>query len=183
MIYEIIGKNGETTAVIRATIEKKLSRMDKYFIIDDEVVCRAVVKTYKDGSKVEITIFTPQLDFRAEVKHEDFYAAVDLAVDKLQGQMRKLKTRMDRSKTRVGLGKSIAFENFEAEKTITDSDAVVRTKSIYLEPMEIEEAVTRMNALGHDFFIYLDSEDNRISIVYHRVDGGIGVIQAENQLK
>jgi putative sigma-54 modulation protein len=49
--------------------------------------------------------------------------------------------------------------------------------------MEIGEAVTRMNALGHDFFIYLDSEDNRISVVYHRVDGGIGVIQAENQLK
>ncbi|MFA5421939.1 MAG: ribosome-associated translation inhibitor RaiA [Bacilli bacterium] len=183
MKYQIIGKNIEITEGIRAAIEKKLSRMDKYFIINENVVCRAVVRTYKDGAKVEITIFTPQLDFRAEVKHEDFYAAVDLAVDKLQGQMRKLKTRMDRSKARLGLGKSIAFENFEAEKDLSDNDTIVRTKSIYLEPMEIGEAVTRMSALGHDFFIYLDSDDNRISVVYHRVDGGIGVIQAENQLK
>ncbi|MFA5481116.1 MAG: ribosome-associated translation inhibitor RaiA [Bacilli bacterium] len=183
MKFQIIGKNIEVTEAIRKAIEKKLSRMKKYFIIKEDVICRAVVRTYKSGAKVEITIFTPQLDFRAEVKHEDLYAAVDLAVDKLEGQMRKLKTRMDRSKTKLSLGKSIAFENFEAEETAADNDTVVRTKSIYLEPMEIDEAVTRMNALGHDFFIYLDSDDNRVSVVYHRIDGGIGVIQAENQLK
>lgn len=183
MKYQIIGKNVQVTEGIRSAIEKKLSRMDKYFIITDDVICRAVVRSYKQGAKVEITIFTPQLDFRAEVKNDDFYAAVDLAIDKLEGQMRKLKTRMDRTKAKLGLGKSIAFENFEAEEEASDRDTVVRTKSIFLEPMDIEEAITRMEALGHDFFIYLDNDDDRISVVYKRIDGGLGVIQAENPLK
>ena len=94
MKYQIIGKNIEVTEAIRNTIEKKLSRMDKYFIINDNVLCRAVVQAYKVGAKVEITIFTKQMDFRTEVRNDDLYAAVDFAIDKLEGQMRKLKTRM-----------------------------------------------------------------------------------------
>ena len=95
--------------------------------------------------------------------------------------MRKLKTRLDR-KTKHGLGESIAFENFEADKVDEEEDEVVRTKSYHLEPMDIEEAITRMEALGHDFFMYLDVDDNMISVVYHRDDGGYGIIQAENKL-
>lgn len=183
MKYQIIGKNVEITKGIQSALEKKLSRMSKYFIIDENVTCRVVVNAYRDGSKVEITIFTSHLDLRAEVKHADFYSAVDIAIDKLEGQMRKLKTRMDRAKNRTNLGRAFAFENIEAEKNEVINETIVRTKSFYLEPMCIDEAITRMNALGHDFFIYLDDEDNRISVVYHREDGGFGIIQAENQLK
>ena len=67
MKYQIIGKNIEVTDSIRADIEKKLARMDKYFVIDDNVLCRAVVRSYTVGAKVEITIFTKEMDFRAEV--------------------------------------------------------------------------------------------------------------------
>ncbi len=182
MKYQIIGKNISVTEGIRSAIEKKLSRMDKYFIINDNVNCRAVVRAYKVGAKVEITIFTPQMDFRAEVEDEDLYAAVDLAVDKLEGQMRKLKTRMDRRGEKQGLGKSIAFENFEADEVIEEQEEVVRTKSIYLDPMTIDDAITRMEALGHSFFVYLDEEDERVSVVYKRLNGGYGIIQAENKL-
>ena len=175
MKYQIIGKNIEVTDSIRADIEKKLARMDKYFVIDDNVLCRAVVRSYTVGAKVEITIFTKEMDFRAEVKNADLYAAVDLAVDKLEGQMRKLKTRID------SLGRALALENIrDYEKE--DPDEVVRTKSIRLEPMTIDEAITRMEALGHSFFMYLDEEDDEISVVYARVDGGYGVIEAENRL-
>jgi putative sigma-54 modulation protein len=183
MKYQIIGKNIEVTEGIRSAIEKKLSRMDKYFIINDNVTCRAVVRSYHVGAKVEITIFTPQMDFRAEVQNEDLYAAVDEAVDKLEGQMRKLKTRMDRRGEKKGLGKSIAFENFEADVVEEEKEQVVRTKSVFLEPMELDEAITRMEALGHNFFLYNDAEDQSISVVYKRLDGGYGVIQAENKLK
>jgi len=181
MKYQIIGKNIEVTDSIRSEIEKKLARMDKYFVITDEVLCRAVVRSYKVGAKVEITIFTKQMDFRTEVKNDDLYAAVDLAVDKLAGQMRKLKTRMDRSSEADSLGKSLAFENFESEEA--EDDTVVRQKSIYLEPMTIDEAITRMEAIGHSFFLYLDEDDDQIAVAYKRYDGGYGVIQAENKLK
>ena len=180
MKYQIIGKNIEVTDAIKATIEEKLSRLDKYFVIDDEVLARAVVRSYTVGAKVEITVFTKLMDLRAEVKNDDLYAAVDLALDKLEGQMRKLKTRMDRSKEAASLGESFVLESLEEEEA---EDEIVRTKSIYLEPMTIDAAITRMDALGHSFFLYLDSDDNQICVAYKRLDGGYGVIQAENKLK
>ncbi len=182
MKYQIIGKNIEVTDSIRFEIEKKLARMDKYFVINDDVTCRAVVRSYTVGAKVEITIFTKAMDFRAEVKNDDLYAAVDLAVDKLEGQMRKLKTRMNRSKEADSLGKALAFENIEEDLDDEEKDEVVRTKSVYLEPMTIDAAILRMEALGHSFFVYLDSDDDEICVAYKRLDGGYGVIQVENKL-
>ena len=69
------------------------------------------------------------------------------------------------------------------EQVAEDSEEVVRTKSIYLEPMTLDEAITRMEALGHTFFMYLDSDDEEISVVYRRFDKGFGVIQAENHVR
>ena len=184
MKYQIIGKQLVITKGMDAAIRKKLARMDKYFLINEDVTCRAVCSANKIKSKVEITIFIPMMTLRAEVSHEDLYAALDLAIDKLQGQMRKLKTRMDRTNSRESLGKAIAFENIEAEKEEKEEkDVVVRAKSYYLESMSMEEAIIRMNALGHNFFLYLDEEDDRISVVYVRNDTGYGVIQAENPIK
>lgn len=186
MKYQIIGKQISITEGIDAKIRSKLSRMDKYFLINEDVTCRAVCSAKKNKAKVEITIFIPAMTLRAEVEHEDLYAAVDLALDKLQGQMRKLKTRMDRSNAKISLGKAIAFENVEAEvedAAVSPNDVVVRSKSYYLEPMSIDEAIVRMDALGHNFFLYLDEDDDQISVVYVRNDGGYGVIQAENQIK
>lgn len=183
MKFQIIGKNITVTEAIRTEIERKLKRMDKYFVITDEVLCRVVVRSYKVGAKIEITIFTKPMTFRTEVRNNDLYAAVDLAIDKLESQMRKLKTRMDRSKEAPTLSKAIAFEHFEGEAAEEAAEEVVRTKSIFLEPMTIDEAITRMEALGHSFFVYLDSEDNLIEVAYKRLDGGYGVIAAENKLK
>ena len=96
--------------------------------------------------------------------------------------MRKLKTRMDRTKESASLGKAIALENIVEEEEAEEDEEVVRTKFIYLEPMSIDEAITRMEALGHSFFVYLDEDDSRISVAYKREDGGYGVIEAENKL-
>ncbi|MDO5330870.1 MAG: ribosome-associated translation inhibitor RaiA [Bacillota bacterium] len=181
MKYQIIGKNIAVTDAIRETVEKKLSRMDKYFIIDDSVLCRAVVQAYKVGAKVEITVFTKQMDLRTEVRDNDLYAAVDLAIDKLEDQMRRLKTRMDRTKERTSLGRSIVLDELDAADE--EPDEIVRSKSIFLEPMSIDEAITRMEGLGHSFFVYLDADDEKVCVAYKRLDGGFGVIEVENKLK
>jgi len=183
MKYVISGKNIEVTEGISTALQNKLAKMDKYFLINNEIECRCVVSAHNLAQKVEVTIFLPNMPLRAEVEHEDLYAAIDLVVDKLEGQMRKIKTRMDRSNNRLSLGKAIDFDQIEEEKHESEQDVVVRTKSYYLQPMSIEEAITRMEALGHSFFVYLDEEDDRISTVYIRNDGGYGVIQAENPIK
>lgn len=178
MKYQIIGKNITVTDAIKNAIEKKLGRMSKYFVEKDEVLCRALVRSYPVGAKVEITIFTSTMDIRAEEKDEDLYAAVDKAVDTLVGQVEKLKARVHR-RNKVSLAKSINLVDILEDKEQKD-EKVVRTKSIFLEPMDLDEAITRMEALGHNFFMYLDADDNMISILYHRNDGGYGIIEAEN---
>ena len=183
MKYQIIGKNIEVTAGISNALQNKLAKMDKYFLIKGDVECRCVVSAHNLVQKVEVTIFLPNMPLRAEVENSDLYAAIDLVVDKLEGQMRKIKTRMDRSNNRLSLGKAIDFDMVEEDPDSEEKDVVVRLKSYYLQPMTIEEAITRMEALGHPFFMYLDEEDDRISTVYVRNDGGYGVIQAENPIK
>ena len=182
MKYQIIGKNIKITEGISAAIQKKLKKMDKYFLINDEVECRVVCSTHETEQKIEVTIFLPQMPLRAEVSDADLYAALDVAVDRLEGQMRKIKTRMDRT-NKMSLAESIDFEQVEEDREPEEKDVIVRAKSYYLQAMDIEEAITRMQALGHDFFLYLDEEDDRISVVYNRRDGGYGVIQAENPIK
>ena len=182
MKYQIIGKNIQVTDAISSAIRKKLSRMDKFFLINDEVECRAVVSVHGETQRVEITIFLPQMPLRAEVEDADLYAAIDLAIDKLVGQMRKVKTRMDRSRGRESFVDAVQFQDLEDDESSKEQDVVVRAKSYYLQAMKIDEAILRMEALGHDFFLYLDEDDDRISVVYIRRDGGYGVIQAENPI-
>ena len=109
MKYQITGKNIKITEGISAAVQKKLKKMDKYFLINDEVDCRVVCSAHELNQKIEITIFLPQMPLRAEVSDPDLYAALDLAVDKLEGQMRKIKTRMDRSNNKMSLAESINF--------------------------------------------------------------------------
>ena len=181
MKYQIIGKNITVTDAISAAVQKKLSRMERYFK-DEDIDCRVVVSAHGETAKIEITIFLQNFPLRAEVEHKDLYAALDLAIDKLEGQMRKVKTRMDRSNGKSSLGEAF-FMDIQPEEEPAEKDVVVRAKSYYLSPMTIDEAITRMEALGHDFFLYLDKEDDLISVVYIRRDGGYGVIQAENPIK
>ena len=177
MKCQITGKNITVTDSIRYAIESKLAKMDKYFVINEEVEAKVLIRTYKDAQKIEITIFTKMMDFRVEVSEDDLYAAIDLAVDKLEGQMRKLKTKLDR-RHKESLGEAIAFENIQNEED-DENDEIVRVKEVYLEPMDLDEAVTRMENLGHNFFLYLDKEDNVVSVLYRRDDGGYGVIQGK----
>ncbi len=178
MNFQIVGKNIKVTEAIRSAVDEKLHRMDKYFVIDDGVVANVLVRTYKTSQKVEITIHTKMMDFRVEVVEDDLYAALDLAIDKLEGQMRKLKTKLDR-RHKMSLGESIAFENFESEEDDELNDTPVRVKEVFLEPMDMEEAITRLESLGHSFYVYKDAEDDCVSVLYKRYDGGYGVIQTK----
>jgi putative sigma-54 modulation protein len=182
MKYQIVGKNITVTEAIASTVQKKLSRLEKFFVIDDDVTCRTLVRSYKVGAKVEVTIFTKMMDVRAEVAHEDLYAAVDLTLDKLESQLRKLKTRI-KDHSQPSLGKSMNLESIETEIKADKVDQIIRTKSIFLNPMTMEEAVTRMEALGHSFFLYYDIDDKQVGVLYRRLDGGYGLIQAENKVQ
>lgn len=182
MKFQITGKNITVTEGINDALTKKLSKMDKYFQNPDDVNCRCVVRSYKNGAKVEVTIFTVDTVFRAEVKDQDLYNAIDECVDKLQGQMRKLKTQLEKRKEHHGLGQALLIEELEDSDEELEDAEVVRTKNIELKPVAMEDAIVQMEAIGHDFYLYLDTDDEKISVVYKRKEGGYGLLQADNKV-
>lgn len=177
MKVQIYGKNITVTQAIAEKIEKKLSHLEKYFLIDENVVANVVVRVYPNKQKIEVTIPTKFAVLRAEVAHDDLYAAIDIAIDKLEDQIRRQKTRLTR-KNKEKLAYAF-IEEQEIEDSFEESDEVVRTKSIAPDTMELDEAIMRMEMLDHNFFIYRDDETNEIAVVYKRHAGGYGLIETE----
>ena len=152
--YQVRGENLEITQAIREYVESKVSKLEKYFADSLEANVYANAKVYKNNKKkIEITVPLKGVTLRAEETNEDLYAAVDLVVDKLERQMRKHRTKINRK------GREKGF----AEEIILTS--------------ELEEAVFQMELLGHDFFAFLDNTTNEISVVYKRRDTGYGVLE------
>ena len=177
MRFEIVGKNISVTEGMRTKIEEKLGFLDKYILIDPNVIARVVCRVYPNTQKIEVTIPTKVGILRAEVEHEDFYAAIDLAIDKLEDQIRRQKTRLSR-RHKDSLAESFIEKD---EKVLEEEDIAVKTKTITPEKMDLEEAIMRMEMLGHSFFIYVDNENDEIAVVYRRNDGKYGLIETETE--
>lgn len=172
----IRGKNIDLTDGIEAKITKKLSSLDKYFIMSDNVEAKVLVRVYPVGQKIEVTIPTEYVLLRAEVMDDDLYNAIDLVIDKLEGQIRKYKTRLSRKSKDNKLAFNVAsIEPLETE----EEDVIVKTKTIAPKPMSMEEAIMQMELIGHSFFVYKDMETNLVSVVYKRHDGDYGLIETE----
>lgn len=170
------GKNIEITDAIEKKVADKLSKLDKYFIVSENVEAKVLVRTYPYGQKIEVTIPTEYVLLRAEVVDQDLYNAIDLVIDKLEGQIRKYKTRLNRKSKDNKLAFNIAsIEPLEVE----EEDVLVKTKTINPKPMDMEEAIMQMELIGHAFFVYRDTETDSISIVYRRNDGDYGLIETE----
>lgn len=170
------GKNIEITEAIEEKVGEKLSKLDKYFIVSENVEAKVLVRTYPYGQKIEVTIPTEYVLLRAEVVDQDLYNAIDLVIDKLEGQIRKYKTRLNRKSKDNKLAFNLAsIEPLDDE----EEDVLVKTKTITPKPMDMEEAIMQMELIGHSFFAYRDTETDAISIVYRRNDGDYGLIETE----
>ena len=175
MKISVRGKNIEITEAIESKISDKLSKLDKYFIVSDNVEAKVLCRVYPYGQKLEVTIPTEYVLLRAEVVDSDLYTAMDLVVDKLEGQIRKYKTRLSRKSK----DNKLAFNLSSIEDVETDDDVLVKVKSITPKPIDMEEAIMQMELIGHSFFVYRDAESDSISIVYRRNDGDYGLIETD----
>ena len=174
MRFEIVGKNITVTETMREKIETKLSNLHKYLLIDEDTIARVVARVYPNTQKIEVTIPTKVGLLRTEVENDDLYAAIDLAIDKLEDQIRRQKTRLSR-RHKESLAETFLEEEMEEE----EKDIPVRTKTIHADEMDLDEAIMQMELLGHNFFIYTDEETGNISVVYRRRDGGYGLIETK----
>lgn len=183
MKIQIVGKNLTVTDAMKAYVEKDLEKVSDKFEHPGNLSCRVLAQANKVGAKAEITVWGKgKMVFRAEVRNEDFYAAVDLAVDKLVDQVRRFKTETLRRRSSDSL-RHVADDVVDMSDPDADPEPVgrvVRVKPVDLDPMTVDEAIERMDALGHSFFVYLDSDDGKISVVYKRLDEGYGVIEVDS---
>ncbi|WP_461222851.1 ribosome hibernation-promoting factor, HPF/YfiA family [Lactococcus cremoris] len=173
--FNIRGENVEVTDAIRAYVEDKIGKLDKYFNDGHEVTAYVNLKVYTEKrAKVEVTLPAKNVTLRAEDTSQDMYSSIDFVEEKLERQIRKYKTRMNR-KPRNAVPTGQVFGDEVAE----DHVDIVRTKHVALKPMDAEEAVLQMDMLGHDFYVFTDADSNGTHVVYRRTDGRYGLIETE----
>lgn len=170
----IRGEKITVTNAMKEYIEEKLSKLDKYLEDPSNVRAKVIVKADKDAPRVEVTIPLRAYILRSEEKKDDFYAAVDKTIDKLERQIRKNKTRLTSKK--INNSRDFALE---AIKPAKEEKKITRRKTVEVKPMNEEEAILQMELLGHDFFMYKDADTDKPAVVYKRKDKDYGVITAE----
>ena len=170
MNINIISKKVELTEAIKSKIENKFGKLEKYLNQDTDINVKLEVR--KKNQKIEVTIFTKGgTILRAEDSREDLYSAIDLVYDKLYGQIRKLKTQLSRKNKS---NDSIRFDNIEYYDTSDEEydNKIKKVKKFNInKPMSAEDAINQMELLGHNFFVFRDSDTEDINIVYKRHDG------------
>ncbi|HHW30803.1 MAG TPA: ribosome-associated translation inhibitor RaiA [Clostridiaceae bacterium] len=179
MKIKVNGKNFEVTEALREKAIKKLSKLEKFFNVDAEA--QVMMSVQRSRHVVEITIFFNGVVMRAEVAHEDMYAAIDKAIDRLEGQIRKNKTRLSK-KIHNGAFKIENFNDYNNMNNNVEEESefkVVRTKRFAIKPMTVDEAILQMNLLGHEFFVFSNADTLETNVVYRRKDGNYGLIEPE----
>ncbi|MDD2518629.1 MAG: ribosome-associated translation inhibitor RaiA [Bacilli bacterium] len=175
MKFNIRGNKVKITEAINDYIENKIGRLGRYLENSDNVTANVVVKIRGVEQIVEVTIHLNKVILRAEVEDKNLYAAIDLVSEKLERQIRKNKTRMNKKANRDNVKGLVT--NFEINKDDEkEENKVVKRKTVEMKPMSEEEAIFQMNLIDHDFFVYLDEKSDRICIVYKRKDNNYGII-------
>ena len=177
MEIQIRGEKIKITEAMRNYIEEKIGKLDKYLENSENVHAHVIVKVKGHEDTVEITIPLKSFILRSEETQEDFYAAVDKTIDKLERQVRKNKTRLMSKKVQPSY--DFNFDSIELETDEKETNKIVKRKTIEVKPMNEEEAILQMELLGHQFYMYKDSETNAPCVVYKRNDGNYGVIESE----
>ena len=174
MKYVYVGKEVVSDS-LKARTEKKLSKLDRYFNREAEALIR--FRQQRGGRNIaEITVSVNGLILRAEEVSNDMYLSIDRAVDKLESQIRRYRTKME---------KHLRDPKPEAPEEVVEpvyeeaSYDVVRTKRFSVKPMDVDDAITQMELLGHSFFVFMNAETDSMSVLYRRNDGAYGLLVPE----
>lgn len=177
MKFNIHGQKLEVTDAIRNYIEEKMGKLEKYFENPSDLTANVVIKMRGRDQVVEVTIPAPKIILRGEEANSDLYASIDLVSDKIERQIRKNKTRMNSKNNKKNVDNFII--DFKIDLDEENDNKVVKRKKIEMKPMSEEEAILQMELLGHEFFVYQDTETESTNVLYKRKDGNYGVIETK----
>lgn len=176
MIIQITSQHMTVGDPLKQRIETKLHKFDRYFGED----AQAQVKTRTEGEtdkRVEITVRVKKHLYRAEAQAQDVFSALDTALNNLERQIRKQKSKIEK-KIRDYAYLKEALRDAPQEETPEESQ-IIRKKQFPLHPMNEEEAALQMELLGHAFHLFLNGQTGKVALIYKRRDGHYGLIEPE----
>jgi ribosome hibernation promoting factor len=174
MLVTVKGKNVEVTDALREYADKKVSKIAKFFEKSPRGA-QVTLSTERGKHIVDITIQVDGLLLRGEESTNDMYASIDRAIDKIERQVNKYKTKINRKfreDNRVVVTPATPLEE-------VGEIQIKRTKHVAIKPMSVEEAIMQMDLLTHDFFVFTNGETDQVNVVYRRKDGHYGLIEPE----
>ncbi|NLE09884.1 MAG: ribosome-associated translation inhibitor RaiA [Actinobacteria bacterium] len=188
MNLTVKGRNLVLTDTISAYAEEKIGKLSKY--LANGARCEVELWTEKnpsiaDNQVVEATIFTKGPVIRAREASPDIYASIDLVFAKLERQVKKYRGKLA-ARNQSAHKEILASQGFqlleEAEEVEAESSGpqIVKSKQFMVKPMSPEEAVLQLELVGHDFYLFTNSETNETAVVYRRRDGYYGLIEIQS---
>lgn len=174
MKFIIVGRNIEVTPGLRAAVEEKIGKLDKYFNPDTEV--HVTLSVEKERQKIEVTIPVKGSIIRSEQVSNDMYVSIDLVEEIIERQLKKYKNKIvDKQQAAASFSKAYV----ENDYTDDDEIKIVRTKKFDIKPMYPEDACIQMELLGHNFFVFCNAETDQVNVVYKRKGDTYGLIEPE----
>ena len=174
MQYIISGKNIDVTEGLKAAVQDKLGKLERYFTPETEV--HVTLSVEKERQKIEITIPMKGNIVRAEQVSDDMYVSIDMAVDLLERMIRKYKTKISKyGKGELKFNDEFMEEDVDNHETVT----ITKSKRFAIKPMDVEEACVQMELLGHNFFVFFNAETEQVNVVYKRKGNTYGLIEPE----
>lgn len=174
MKITISGKNIEVTEGLRAAVEDKLLKLEKYFTPD--TACKVTLSVEKDRQKMEVTIPMKGHIIRAEQQSDDMYVTIDLVVDIIEAQLKRYRKKLiDKQQNTESLRREFVEEDAADDEEIR----IVRVKKFGMKPMFPEDACVQMELLGHNFFVFSNAQTGEVNVVYKRADRSYGLIEPE----
>lgn len=170
----IIGKNIEVTEGLKAAVQDKIGKLDKYFSPD--TTAKVTLSVEKDRQKIEVTIPVKGGIIRSEQGSDDMYVSIDLVQEIIERQLKKYKNKLvDKQQNAVSFSKAFVEKEYDDQEEIK----IVRTKQFDIKPMYPEDACVQMELLGHDFFVFMNAETDQVNVVYKRKGNTYGLIEPE----
>ena len=169
------GKGMKVSNALQERVDEKLGKFGRYF--GDDATATVKVKPEKDQVKMEVTMHVQNRIYRGETTADDPFTALDLAVDVMDRQIRKHKTRIEKKIRNNAYMKQYLKDQIVSEAESTSK--ISKRKQFELTPMDPEEATLQMELLGHGFLLFLNGDNGKVNLVYKRKDGDYGLIEPE----
>ncbi len=172
----ILSRNYEVSEKLRNLATLKLGKLDKYFG-DGEAEVKINFKKEGTLSTAEVMLNFAGKFVRATASGDNFYDTLDVVLPKLEGQIRKYRTRFDKHNKNNAYKETAIFDGEEKYENVKSS--IVKEKKFVLKPMTLNEAIEEIDALGHSFYIFKEAKTNTIQVLYKRNDGDLALIETE----